>query len=119
MGVSVGERGKSGWVYDAFVEDECVAFDACDDPKMFGGGVPPEEVRVDHVDVASSVQWLRDEVLKHDVIVQLLCTTDVEGESSDFAADFALTGLVAVIFGTRRGEFCDDVLVIEFVRHFP
>ena len=88
---------------------------------MFGGGISPEEVRVDHIDVASLVQWLCDfieEVLTHDVIVQLLCTTDVEGESSDFAADFALTGLVAVIFGTRRGEFCDDVTVIEFVRHF-
>ena len=92
-GVSVGERGKSRRVYDAFVEDESVAFDACDDLKMFGGEISPEEVRVDHIDVASSIQWLCDfidEVLTHDVIVQLLCTTDVEGESSDFAADFAL-----------------------------
>ena len=30
-GVSVGKRGKSRRVYDAFVEDESVAFGACDD----------------------------------------------------------------------------------------
>ena len=88
---------------------------------MFGGGVPPEKVRVDFIDIASLVQLLRDfidQVLTHDVIAQLLSTTDVEDESSDFATHFALTGLVSVIFRARRREFCDDVTAIEFVRHF-
>ena len=79
---------------------------------MFGGRVPPEEVRVDYIDITSLVQWLRDfidQVLTHDVIVQLLATTDVEGEACDFATHFALTCLVAVIFRARRREFCDDV----------
>ena len=88
---------------------------------MFGGGVSPEEVWVDHVDVPSFVQGLCDfieEVLTHDVIVQLLESPDIEGESSHFAADFALTGFVAVIFRSCGREFCDDVTVIEFVGHF-
>ena len=119
--VSVGKRGKSRRVYDAFVEDESVAFNACDDPKMFGVRLPAEEVRVGHIDIASLVQRLRDfvnQVLAHDVIAQLLGATNVEGEASHFAADLALTGLVAIIFGTCRREFCDDVPIIEFVCHF-
>ena len=47
-------------VYDAFVEDESVAFGSCDDTKMFGGGVSPEEVRVDDIDVASFVEGSGD-----------------------------------------------------------
>ena len=34
-------------------EDESVSFSPCDDFEMFGGGVSPEEVGVDDVDVAS------------------------------------------------------------------
>ena len=120
LGVSVGKRGEGGRVHDAFVEDESVAFGACDHPKMFGGGIPPEEIGIDHIDVASFVERLRDlidQVLTHDVIVQLLGSANVQGEPSHFAADFTLTGLVAVILGTSGGEFCDEVTVIEFVRH--
>ena len=48
---------------------------------MFGGGVPPEEVWIDDIDVALLVQQLRDfvdQVLSHDVIVQLLGFTNFE-----------------------------------------
>ena len=89
---------------------------------MLGGWVSPEEIGVDHIDVASFVERLGDlvdQVLTHDVIVQLLGPTDVQGEPSHFAADFALTGLVAVVLGTRRGEFGDAVAIIEFVGHLP
>ena len=70
---------------------------------MFGGWVSPEEIGVDDVDVASFIERLLDlveEVLSHDVVVELLSSTDIESESSDFAADFAVEGFVAVIFGT-------------------
>ena len=70
---------------------------------MFGGWVSPEEIGVHDVDIASFIERLLDlveEVLAHDVVVELLGSTDIEGESSDFAADFALQGFVAVIFGT-------------------
>ena len=87
---------------------------------MFGSRISPEEIGVDHIDVASFVERLRDlidQVLTHDVIVQLLGSANVQGEPSHFAADFALTGLVTVILRTSGGEFCDEVPVIEFVGH--
>ena len=87
---------------------------------MLSGWVSPKEIRVDHIDVASFVERVRDlvdQVLTHDVIVQLLSAANVQGEPSHFAADFALTGLVTVVLGTSGGEFCDEVLVIEFVGH--
>ena len=78
--------------------------------------IPPEEIRVDHIDVVSFVQRLRyliDQFLTHDVTVHLLGSANVQGEPPYFAADFALTGLVAVILGTRGGEFRDEVAVIN------
>ena len=54
--VSVRKRHESVRVNDAFVEDESVAFGPCDDFEMFGGGVSPEEVGVDDVDVASLLE---------------------------------------------------------------
>ena len=43
-------------VYDAFVEDESVAFGTCDDFEMLGAWVSPEEIGVDDVYVASIVE---------------------------------------------------------------
>ena len=120
LGESVRKRHESVRVYDAFVEDESVAFGACYDFEMLGGGVSPEEIGVDYIDVASYVERLSDfvdQVLTHDVIVELLGSANVQGEPSHFAADSPLTGLVTVILGTSGGEFCDEVTVIEFARH--
>ena len=75
LGVSVRKRGEGRRVHDALIEDESVAFGACDHSKMFGGGIPPEEIGVDHIDVASFVEGLCnliDQILMHDVIVKLL-----------------------------------------------
>ena len=88
---------------------------------MFGGGIPPKEIGVDDINVTSFVERLGDlidQVLTHDVIVELMGSTDVQGEPSDFAADFTLLGSVAVVLGTCGGEFCDEIVTIEFVRHF-
>ena len=53
--------------------------------------------------------WISSTTLFHDLVIELLGSTDVEGESLDFAAE---CGGVAVVFGTR-----DVVAVIEFVGH--
>ena len=120
--VSVRKRSERVRVDDAFVEDESVTFGRRDDSEMFGSWVSPEEVRVDHVNVTSFVERVGDfidEVLTHDIVVELLGPTDVQGEPSHFAADFTLTSLVTVILGTRRGEFGDAVTILEFVGHLP
>ena len=120
LGASIRRRHESVWVYDAFGEDESVSFGTCDDSEMFGGWIPPQEVGVYLIDVTSLVErlcHLIDQILTHDVIVKLLGSPYIEGEPSHFATYFALTGLVAVILGTRGGDLCDAVAVIEFVRH--
>lgn len=79
---------------------------------MFGGRVSPEEVGINHRNVPSFIQRLRDfvqEILTHDVIVQLLGSTDIECEPCHFTVHSALMGLVTVIFGTSGSEFCDEV----------
>ena len=121
LGESVSKQHESVRVYDAFVEDESVAFGACYDFDMPGGGVSPEEIGVDYIDVASFVKRLSDFVdwvLTHDIIVTLLGSTYIVGEPSHFTAYLALVGLVTVILRAHRSEFDDEVAVIEFVSHF-
>ena len=88
---------------------------------VFGGGIPPKEIGVDDINVTSFVERsgnLIDQVLTHDVICELMGSTNVQGEPSHFAADFTLLGSVAVVLGACGGEFCDEIVTIEFVRHF-
>ena len=88
---------------------------------MFGEGIPPKEIGVDDINVASFVERLGDlidQVLTHDVIVELMGSTNVQDEPLYFAADFTLLGSVAVVLGTCGGEFCDEIVTIEFVRLF-
>ena len=89
--------------------------------EVFGGWVSVEEVWVDDGDVAAFIERLCDfveEVLSHDIIVELPGTSNVEREASDFAADFALLCFVAVIFGSSGSEFGDVISIIEFIGHF-
>ena len=120
LGEFVRKRHESVRVYDAFVEDESVAC-ACYDFEMFGGGVSPEEIGVDYIDVVLFVERLSDfvdQVLTHDVIVELLGSTYIEGEPSHFTAHLALVGLVTVNHRAGGSEFDDEVTVIQFVSHF-
>ena len=62
---------------------------------MFG-----EEIGIHDVDVSAFVKRIRqllEKVLAHDVVVELLLTTNIEGEPSHFAAHFAVFGLVSII----------------------
>ena len=45
-------------------------------------------------------------------------STNVQGEPSDFTADFTLLGSVTVVLGTCGGEFGDEIVTVEFVGHF-
>ena len=80
LSVSIRVRLEGVGVYDAFVEDESVAFGACDDSEVFGGGIPPKEVGVDDINVTSFVERLGDlidQILTHDVIIELMGSTNV------------------------------------------
>ena len=51
-----------------------------------------------------------EDVLSHDVIVQLTLAFAVEAESPHFAFDVPLVGLVTIVLGTRRYEFHNVVV---------
>jgi len=116
VAVGIGHEGDR--VYDTFVEDETVAFGVRCYFELFGGWISVEVVGVDDGDVTAFLERMCDfveEVLSHDVIVELSGASDVMREPSDFAADFALLGFVAIILGSSGSEFVDGVSVIEFV----
>ena len=59
-----------------------------------------EEIRVDDIDVSAFVKricQLLQKVMVHDAVVELLLTTNIEGEPSHFAAHFNAFGLVSII----------------------
>ena len=122
-------------VYDAFVEDESVAFGACDDSEVFGGGLPPKEIGVDDVNVSLFVERLGDlidQVLTHDVIVELMGSTNVQGEPSESSVtggegghedvDTSVIGLILFKVGVDNFECVvvgesDLTCVIEGIRY--
>ena len=57
-----------------------------------------------------------EDVLSHDVIVQLALAFAVEAESPHLALNVPLVGLVAIVLGTRRDEFHNVVVGIQFAR---
>ena len=59
-----------------------------------------EEIGIDDIDVsafAKRIRQLLQKVLAHDVVVELLLTTNIEGEATHFAAHFTAFGLVSII----------------------
>ena len=83
-----------------FVKHQSISFGAWTHFELFGGRISGEETGIDDVDVSPFVKrilQLLQKVLAHDVVVELLLTTNIKGEPSHFAAHFAVFGLVAII----------------------
>ena len=57
-----------------------------------------------------------EDVLSHDVIVQLALAFAVEAETPHFAFDVTQFSLVAIVLGTRRHEFRNVVVRVQFAR---
>ena len=55
-----------------------------------------------------------EDVLSHDVIVQLALAFAVEAETPHLAFNVTQFGLVAIVLGTRRHEFHNVVVVVQF-----
>ena len=84
---------------------------------MIGFGIPDNLVGFDDLRLAWFQEWLLDfveDVLSHDVIVQLTLAFAVEAESPHFAFDVPLVGLVTIVLGTRRYEFRNVVVGVQF-----
>ena len=108
VAIKIGFEGFA--IYDSLVKDKSVAFYEVLDMDFFGVGVTFEEPS-GNTDVASLVLRVQDlvaEVIAHDIVVELLTSSNIECESTNFAALFPGVGDVTVILGTSRGEL-DDV----------
>ena len=55
-----------------------------------------------------------EDVLSHDVIVQLALAFAVEAETPHLAFNVTKFGLVAIVLGTRRDEFHNKIVVAQF-----
>ena len=85
--------------------------------ELVGFGVSDDLVGFDDLGLARLFLRLLDfleNVLTHDVIVQLGLALAVETEPAYLALDFAILGLVAVILGTSRHEFGDVIVRFQF-----
>ena len=57
-----------------------------------------------------------EDVLSHDVIVQLALAFGVEAETPHLAFNVTKLGLVAIVLGTRRHEFHNKIVGVQFTR---
>ena len=89
-------------VYYSLVKDKSVSFYEFTDADFFGVGVTFEE-QPGNTDVAAYVLRVLDlveEIIAHDIIIELLTSPNIEREPTNFAALFPGVGDVAVILRT-------------------
>jgi len=82
-------------------------------------GVSEDLVGIDDLGLARFLLRVLDfveDVLSHDVIIQLGFAFTVQVEPPHFAFDFAVLGGVPVILGTARHEFFNVIVVVKFTR---
>ena len=93
-------------VYYSFVKDEPIPFHELTDVTVFGVWVVFEDLTRNR-DVTSLVLRV-NEIIVHDIVVELLTTRDIESEPTNFTTLFPCVGDVTVIFRASRCEL-DDV----------
>ena len=100
--VSVGIGLESDRINDSLVVHQLVTLVVWESEEIVGFGVSDDLVGFDDLGLARLFLRLLDfveNVLTHDVIIQLGFALAVETEPTDLALDFAVLGLVAVILG--------------------
>ena len=83
--------------------------------------IPDNLVSFCHQGLTRFLEWLLDfvqDVLAHDVIIQLALAFTVQTESTNFTFHVTLVGLVAIILGSTRHEFFNVVVGVQFAREF-
>ena len=115
--ISVGIGFESGRVNDSLVVHQLVTLVVWEGEELVGFGVSDDLVGFDDLGLARFFLRVLDfveNVLAHDVIVQLGFALAVETEHAYLALDFPVLGLVAVILGTSRHEFGDVFVRFQF-----
>ena len=104
---------------DSLVVHQLVPFVIGEGVELIGFGIPHDLVGFHHLGLTRLLLRLLDfveDVLSHDIIIQLTLAFAVEAESPHFAFDVPLVGLVAIVLGTRRHEFNNVVVRVQFTR---
>ena len=108
---------ESDSINDSLVVHQLVTLVVWEGEEFVGFGVSNDLVGFDDLGLARLFLRLLDfleNVLAHDVIVQLGFALAVKTEPAHLALDFPVLGLVAVILGTSRHEFGDVIVRFQF-----
>ena len=82
-------------------------------------GVSEDLVGIDDLGLAQFLLGVLDfveDVLSHDVIIQLGFAFAVQAKTPHFVFDFALLGFVPIILGATRHEFFNVIVGVQFTR---
>ena len=115
--VSVGIGLESDGINDSLVVHQLVTLVVGEGEEIVGFGVSDDLVGFDDLGLARLFLRLLDfveDVLAHDLVIQLGFALAVETEPTDLALDFAVLGLVAVILRPSRHKFCDVIVDFQF-----
>ena len=83
--------------------------------QFIGIRIPDDLVRVDYLEFSWLEEGVLDfveDILSHDVIVELCMTFAVESEASDLAFDLSFIRSIAIILGSSADEFFDVFMVL-------
>jgi len=108
---------KGRGIDNSLVVLQLVILGVCKSEEIVCFGITYNLVAFDDLGLARVLEWLLDfvqDVLSHDVIIQLGFAFAVQCKSADFAFDVAVLGFVAVILGTARHEFDDGIIPLQF-----
>ena len=101
VSIRVGLKGDR--IYDSLVIDELVTFVLGEGVELISFRVSHDLVRFDDLGLAGFEEGLLDfvqDILTHDVVVELGFSLTVEAEPSDLTFDVTILGLVSVVLGT-------------------
>ena len=115
--VTIGISKEGLRIDDSLVIHQPVPFVLGEGVQFIGFSIPHDLVGFDDLGLAWFLLRLLDfveDVLSHDVIVQLALAFAVEAETPHLAFDVTQFSLVAIVLGTRRHEFRNVVVGIQF-----
>ena len=115
--VSIRKSLERNRIHDSLIVHQLVPFVIRKGVQFIGFCIPHDLVGFDDLGLAWFQEGLLDfveDVLSHDVIVQLALAFAVEAETPHLAFNVTQFGLVAIVLGTRRHEFRNVVVGVQF-----
>ena len=117
--VTIGISVESNRVYHPLVVHQLVPFVIGEGVELIGFRIPDNLVGFDDLGLTRVLLRLLEfvqDILTHDVVIELTLAFAVETEASHLAFNVTKLGLVAIVLGAARYEFHDVVLLVQFTR---